>query len=334
MGAHRRFNPLLDEWVLVSPHRSERPWLGATEPVQMVQAQLHDPGCYLCPGNPRVGGEVNPEYRGPFVFRNDFPALTDSSGSPVSDELLASEPAGGECRVLCYSERHDLSLPELPLDSIQAIVECWCNQSAELEARYAWVQVFENKGEMMGCSNPHPHGQIWASDYVPSLPLREFQAQKAHWERTGTCLLAEYLHKELELGDRIIEQDSAWVLLVPFWASWPYETLLLPTRPVSSLSDLLGAEKESLAAILKRGLSRYDNLFECPFPYSMGWHAGDVTAGGCLHAHFFPPLLRSATVRKFMVGFEMLAETQRDITPEQAAERLRSVSATHYRERS
>lgn len=328
---HRRYNPLLDEWVLVSPHRTQRPWQGAQESVAPENRPRHDPTCYLCPGNPRASGDVNPLYEGTYVFPNDYSALLPPKiASRTEDErsgLLRAEPAGGECRVVCFSPRHDLTLAQMEVADIRRVIETWAVQTQELGERYPWVQCFENKGEIMGCSNPHPHGQIWASDFLPSLAAREDATQRAYHAEHGKPLLVETLQEELASGERVVVAGEHWVLLVPFWAVWPFETLLLPRRPVSRLPDTNPAERESLAHVLKEGLARYDALFDVSFPYTMGWHGapydGSDPAPWTLHAHFDPPLLRSATVRKFMVGYEMLAEPQRDLTPELAAKRLR-----------
>jgi UDPglucose--hexose-1-phosphate uridylyltransferase len=335
---HRRHNPLTNEWVLVSPHRTQRPWQGQREASAEGQRPVHDPQCYLCPGNPRAGGVVNPAYTETFVFRNDYSALLpDTPLEPGGNDLLRMEPAQGECRVICFSPRHDLTLPEMEVTAIRRVVEVWAEQVADLGARYQWVQVFENKGAAMGCSNPHPHGQVWAGSFLPQIPAAEDLTQRDHLARTGRSLLLDYLDRELSEGPRIVEESLHWVMLVPFWAVWPFEYLLVPRRHVQRLPDLTTDERGDLAAILKRCLIRYDNLFETSFPYSMGWHGAPTgpNSGDSphwqLHAHFYPPLLRSASVRKFMVGYEMLAEPQRDLTAEQAAARLRDIGVEHYR---
>ncbi len=327
---HRRHNPLAGEWTLVSPHRTQRPWQGAQEPIERPNRPAHDPTCYLCPGNLRASGERNPDYDGTFVFANDYSALLPSRGEEGVGGLLRAEPAGGECRVVCFSPRHDLTLAEMPAGDIRRVVETWADQTAELGARYRWVQIFENKGEIMGCSNPHPHGQIWASDFLPTLAAREDERQRAHYDARRSLLLMDVLHEELASGERVVVAGEHWVLLVPFWATWPFELLLLPRRPVPRLPDLTEGERDDLARVLKEGLGRYDALFATSFPYTMGWHGapfdGRPTDPWILHAHFYPPLLRSATVRKFMVGYEMLAEPGRDLTPETAARRLREAN--------
>jgi UDPglucose--hexose-1-phosphate uridylyltransferase len=286
----------------------------------------------LCPGNERAGGHRNPDYEGTFVFQNDFAALLpDSPLDEAGEGLLQAKGVRGESRVICFSPRHDLSLAEMTLPDIRRVVDVWADQITELGGRYRWVQLFENKGQSMGASNPHPHGQLWATDYLPSIPAKEEEHQHAYFARKGTPMLLDALDQELRAGERIVAQNDHWALLVPFWAVWPFEYLLLPKRHVRRLPDLTEAERNALSPILKEGLRRYDGLFETSFPYSMGWHGAPGETGGDhwqLHAHYYPPLLRSATVRKFMVGFEMLGESQRDITPEQAAERLRRVPLT------
>lgn len=327
---HRRHNPLTDEWVLCSPHRTKRPWQGAQEKPAAEAKPAYDPSCYLCPGNVRTSGERNPEYAHTYVFPNDFPALlTDSPTDAAGSGLLRAKGARGEARVICFSPRHDLTLAEMEVPDIARVVDTWADQITDLGAKYRWVQLFENKGQAMGASNPHPHGQLWACDYLPTLPAKEDACQRAHYDRTGKPLLLDVLEQEKAAGERIVAQNEHWLLLVPFWAVWPFEYLLLPTRAVSRLPELTPKERDALAAILKDGLGRYDALFDVSFPYSMGWHGAPTGPDAedvpwwTLHAHFYPPLLRSATVRKFMVGFELLAEAQRDITPEQAAARLR-----------
>jgi UDPglucose--hexose-1-phosphate uridylyltransferase len=338
---HRRFNALNGEWVLVSPNRTERPWLGATEDAAAAVAPRYDPQCYLCPGNSRSEGKRNPNYTSIFVFDNDFPALLDAapavSASAVADPtqdnpLQQAEGVSGSCRVVCYSPRHDLTLAGMSVAEIGAVISTWTQQALELSPRWRWVQIFENKGAPMGCSNPHPHGQIWSSDFLPTNAVREL-TQQTQWLQThGSPLLLDYADLECSQGDRIIAQEEHWIALVPWWAVWPFEALLLPRRHVREFIELTVAECDSLAAILKQLLTAYDRLFEVSFPYSFGWHSAPLSRdpgdgaraeGWQLHAHFYPPLLRSASVRKFMVGYELLAEAQRDLTPEQAAERLR-----------
>ncbi|PIE29221.1 galactose-1-phosphate uridylyltransferase [candidate division KSB3 bacterium] len=336
---HRRYNALSGEWILVSPHRTKRPWQGKQEAASAEQRPQYDPGCYLCPGNTRAGGHNNPEYDSTFVFTNDFAALLSDTppraeGMP-EHPLIQTQPQQGTCRVICFSPRHDLTLPEMTVESIRKVVDLWADQTRDLGQRYRWVQIFENKGEIMGCSNPHPHGQIWAGSALPNEPYKEDLSQQAYFDRYGTVLLMDYLELEAERAERIVVENRHWMVLVPYWALWPFETLLLPKRCVSRLPDLTDEERNSLSDIMKRFLSKYDNLFHMSFPYSMGWHGAPFSDKEPeywqLHAHYYPPLLRSATVKKFMVGYEMLAEAQRDITAEQAAERLRQLSELHYK---
>lgn len=335
---HRRYNPLTDQWILVSPHRAKRPWQGAQETPTPQQLPAHDADCFLCAGNRRITGDVNPDYQGTFVFTNDFAALmTDTPDAPASaDDLMRCESARGTSRVICFSPDHSKSLPEMTLPALEAVVNTWQQQTAELGQRYPWVQVFENKGAAMGCSNPHPHGQVWANDFIPNEIEREDRQQRAWFVKHHSPLLLDYLHREQQDGRRTVVETEHWLAVVPWWAAWPFETLLLPKAHVTRLTELTAAQSQDLAIALKKLTSRYDNLFQCSFPYSMGWHGapfnGEDNAHWQLHAHFYPPLLRSATVRKFMVGYEMLAEPQRDLTAEQAAERLRSVSDIHFRE--
>lgn len=334
---HRRLNPLNGSEVLVSPHRMTRPWQGQTDEACEARGPAQDPGCYLCPGNMRVTGEPNPHYSGPHVFPNDFAALLPDTPAPGrADPLFAASPARGTARVICFSPDHGASLPLLGTHQIRAVIDTWAAQAEELGRTHAWVQLFENKGAMMGCSNPHPHGQVWATSWIPDEPRREDERQRAWHAEHGRAMLLEVAEREVALGERVVVQNERWAAIVPFWASWPFETLLLPRFPVARMEGLEPADRDILAKLLKELTTRYDNLFRCSFPYSMGWHGapygGGDTAPWQLHAHFYPPLLRSATVRKFMVGFEMLAEAQRDLTPEQAAERLRAVGTRHYLE--
>ncbi|MDB4949041.1 MAG: galactose-phosphate uridylyltransferase [Gemmatimonadetes bacterium] len=333
---HRRLNPLTGEWVLVSPHRAKRPWQGRVEPLAPVHRPAHDPTCYLCPGNERAGGERNPEYTGTFVFDNDFAALRpgspDGAAADVDvDGLLVARAETGICRVICFSPRHDLSLPDMEPAAIRGVVDVWAEEYARLGSRpdIGHVQVFENKGEAMGCSNPHPHGQIWAQASVPLIAARETARMEAHHARHRRTLLSDYLRLELAAGERIVLANDGFVALVPFWAVWPFETLVVSRRPVPSLAELGDAGRDALADVVKRLTVRYDHLFGISFPYSAGLHQaptdGRPHPEWHLHMHFLPPLLRSATVRKFMVGYEMLGEPQRDATPESAAERLRAL---------
>lgn len=354
---HRRFNPLRGEWVLVSPHRTARPWQGHSETTPGDTRPRHDATCYLCPGNRRISGACNPDYDSTFVFTNDFAALLpqiSDIGGGDKNPLLRAQATRGTCRVLCFHPRHDLTMAEMSSDERRAVIDAWTEQSVELGQRYRWVQLFENKGALMGASNPHPHGQIWAHEHIPVEPAAEDATQRTYLAENGRALLLDYVELERERGDRVVVDSEHWTAVVPYWATWPFETLVIPRRSVTRIDQLQAPERDGLADILGRLLCRYDNLFTAPFAYSMGWHGAPWPAGkpddqaGAdqpgnsqpadaahwqLHGHFYPPLLRSASVRKFMVGYEMLAEAQRDITPEQAAERLRAVSDIHYRQR-
>ena len=338
---HVRFNPLRGEWVLVSPQRNARPWQGQIETVADVETPAHDPDCYLCPRSTRAGGLVNPDYRSTYVFDNDFPAVLQSvtRADQAVGDLLVARAEAGVCRVVCFSPRHDLTLARMDRYALRGVVDVWVDETRALgaEAGIGYVQIFENRGAAMGGSNPHPHGQIWATATVPNEPAREQETLRARLASHGTCLLCDYLAVELARGERLVCENDAFVALVPFWAVWPFETLVLPRRHLGGFDAVTSAERDALADLLKRLTTRYDNLFETPFPYSMGFHQrpadGEPHDEWHLHAHFYPPLLRSATVRKFMVGFEMLGTPQRDMTPEDAAARLRAAGEEHYRER-
>lgn len=328
---HRRLNPLTGEWVLVSPHRTRRPWQGQTEGTSAPAELDYDPSCYLCPGNERAGGQFNPAYRTTFVFDNDFAALLPDSEPAALNRngLFVAEVERGLCRVVCFSPRHDLTLARMTPAEIRPVVDTWVDQSLELGALdwVRYVQVFENRGAMMGASNPHPHCQIWAGASIPNEVEKE-RVRQANW-RQG-CLLCEYLAAELAAGERVVHRNRSFAAVVPFWAVWPFELLLVSTRHFSGFGDLASAERDDLAQMLHRITAGYDNLFGCPFPYTMGFHPAPVDegedSGWHFHAHYYPPLLRSATVRKFMVGYEMLATPQRDLTPESAAAQLRTAA--------
>jgi UDPglucose--hexose-1-phosphate uridylyltransferase len=335
---HRRLNPLTGEWVLVSPQRTDRPWLGKVEGRDVAWRPPHDPTCYLCPGNSRAGGVRNPAYPSTYVFDNDYPALIPQTPESEVERagLIVARGERGICRVLCFSPRHDLTISRMTQAEIRAVVDAWVDQFRELSA-VPWVrhvQIFENCGSIMGASNPHPHGQIWANFTVPNQTLKEQVSQEIYYKGRGNCLLCDYLKLELEQGERVVCENDAFAVVVPHWAVWPFETLVLGKRHFPAIDDLTPAEGESLAGILRNITTRYDNLFEVPFPYSMGFHQrptdGQAHPEWHFHAHYYPPLLRSATVQKFMVGYEMLAGPQRDLTPESAAARLREVSEIHY----
>jgi UDPglucose--hexose-1-phosphate uridylyltransferase len=337
---HRRWNPLTREWVLVSPHRTQRPWQGQVEKSAALAALQYDRSCYLCPGNQRAGGTQNPRYSSTFVFTNDFAALKPDIPSARFDQegsgLLVAESEAGTCRVVCFSPRHDLTLARMSVAEIAAVVEVWTHEYRELGsmAEINYVQIFENRGEIMGCSNPHPHGQIWANQTIPNEPRKELQSQLASHSEHRSCLLCHYLKQEQQAALRMVCENDHFMALVPFWAVWPFEVLLLSKEHARDFTSFGVPERVALADILKRITTRYDNLFEISFPYSMGFHPAPTDGQPHLewhfHAHFYPPLLRSATIKKFMVGYEMLASPQRDITPEAAAGRLRETSEVHF----
>jgi len=335
---HRRFNPLTGEWILVSPHRTQRPWQGQMETKASASEVTYDPECYMCPGNKRSTGATNPDYKTVFVFDNDFPALLPQAqqGRFNESDLLIAETETGICRVLCFSPRHNLTLSMMERTDIRAVVDCWAKEFQELGAnpQINYVQIFENRGSMMGASNPHPHCQIWSTATIPNIPATEQESQVAYQNDHGSCLLCDYYAKEKSLGERTVAENDHFLAVVPFWAVWPFETMVLPHRHASSMDELNSEERDALSDILKRLTTRYDNLFQTSFPYSMGFHQrptdGREHSEWHFHAHFFPPLLRSATVRKFMVGFELLGMPQRDISPETSAERLRAVPDSHH----
>ncbi|KAG8236025.1 hypothetical protein J437_LFUL015403 [Ladona fulva] len=335
---HLRYNPLMGEWVLVSPHRMNRPWAGQLESESFETLPEWDPKNPLCPGVRRSNGEVNPNYESTFVFTNDFPAMMEDVPEPPegNDELFCMAPARGTCRVMCLHPKLNKSIPLMNCDEIEAVIDRWIEEMKTLGAHYKWVQIFENKGQMMGCSNPHPHCQIWASSFFPNEPKIKDEFQRNYFLKHGQALLSDYLEKELNKKERLVCSNEDWVCLVPFWAVWPFETMILPRRKVTRMQDLDASQKRHLAFILRVITTKYDNLFKTSFPYSMGWHGAPTgpeqseDEHWVFHGMYFPPLLRSATVRKFMVGYEMLAQAQRDLTPEQAARLLRDQPEIHY----
>ena len=335
---HRRFNILTGEWVLVSPHRNKRPWQGKTESMSADARPVYDPTCYLCPGNQRAGGAQTPVYMGTYVFTNDFPALLpDTPEASMRDGLLLAYSERGICRVICFSPNHALTLPEMEEADLLGVIELWQREYLELGSLpfINHVQIFENKGEIMGCSNPHPHGQIWAQYAIPNEAAKKSAQQKAWFEKTGRTLLSEYLEQERRLGERIVLENEHFTVLAPFWAVWPFEVMIIPRRQQQHIGLMSEQEKTALAAIIKALTIRLDNVFETSFPYSAGIHQAPTDGlehpEWHWHFSFYPPLLRSATVKKFMVGYEMFGESQRDITAEQAADRLRNVSSRHYK---
>ncbi|MBP4137350.1 MULTISPECIES: UDP-glucose--hexose-1-phosphate uridylyltransferase [Flavobacterium] len=337
---HRRYNPLINEWVLVSPHRAKRPWQGQNETILTQTFPKHDANCYLCPGNERANGESNPKYENTFVFDNDFAALKQDDimyEDDIKQTFFKAKPERGISKVVCFSPRHDLTIPEMSLEGIENIIRTWQKEYNELGAiKYInYVQIFENKGNIMGCSNPHPHGQIWAQSSLPTQIEKTQHCLKSYYDKNKTTLLQDYLRDELKKGDRIVIENDHFVALVPFWAIWPYETMIISKRHVVKITDFTAAEVTAYAIILRQLTIKYDNLFKTSFPYSSGIHQAPTDGGEHpewhFHMHFYPPLLRSSTIKKFMVGYEMLAEAQRDITAEKSAEVLREQSDVHYK---
>lgn len=339
---HTRLNILTGEFILVSPHRMKRPWQGKVETASNTSLPAYDPTCYLCPGNKRSEGSINPVYTNPFVFTNDFSALLSDTptGGTNEQDLLVSKSEAGMCRVICFSPNHSLTLPLMDVADIEKVIQLWKEEFTALAAHtnIRYIQIFENKGDIMGCSNPHPHGQIWASTSVPVELQKETTQQQQYFEKHGRSLLSDYLRLELQKQERIVVENEHFVALVPYWAVWPYETMVISKRHVQQVTHFTAEEDRALADVLKRLTTRYDNLFSTSFPYSAGMHQMPVNEspipGWHWHMHFYPPLLRSATVKKFMVGYEMLATPQRDITAEMAADKLRSLSEVHYKHSS
>ena len=343
--SHRRYNPLLGEWVLVSPQRSKRPWQGQQELINEEMLPTHDPSCYLCAGNHRVNGDINPDYKGVYVFDNDFGSLLKdeiewNSVETNSDDFFKLKPERGINRVVCFSEDHRLTIPEMSVDDLKKVIEVWQNEFQILGAidYINHVQIFENKGSVMGCSNPHPHGQIWSQSSIPTLVAKTQENLQKYYQKHQSSLLMDYLKKELESGERIVYENEHFVSLVPFWAVWPYETMIVSKRHIRNILEFTEEEKVAFAEILKINTVKYDNLFQISFPYSAGIHQaptdGEEHPEWHFHMMFYPPLLRSATVKKFMVGYELLAEAQRDITPEQSAQILKNLPLVHYKNRN
>lgn len=336
---HRRLNLLTGEWIQVSPHRAKRPWQGKEESPPGTQKAEYDPDCYLCPGNDRAGDAKNPDYDSTFVFTNDFSALKPDTPSVErnTEDLLIAKGEKGICRVICFSPRHDLTLPEMETSQIRQVVDLWTNEYRELGNRdyIIYVQIFENKGEIMGCSNSHPHGQIWAQETIPDEPAKELKQQVKYFKKHGQTLLADYLDLELKLHERVVVKNDHFAVIVPYWAFWPFETLVISRRPFPRFTEMTEDEKDGLADIIKQITVKYDNVFDVSFPYSAGFHPaptdGREHPEWHFHMHFYPPLLRSATVKKFRVGYEMLGNPQRDITPEASAKLLKELPSEHYK---
>jgi len=338
---HRRYNPLIGEWVLVSPHRAKRPWQGQKESAGNLNLPAYDPTCYLCAGNDRTSGDRNPDYKDVYVFENDFPSLLQEEVAPVqTSPLFQLKPERGINRVICFSPRHDLTIPEMEVSAIEKVIQAWKEQYVDLGSKdfINHVQIFENKGAVMGCSNPHPHGQIWAQSSLPTQVDKTQKHLEKYYNETGRSLLADYLAEELERKERIVVENEHFVVLVPFWAIWPYETLIVSKRHFGNLTQMTAEETVAFADALKRITVKYDNLFDTSFPYSSGIHQtptdGEEHPEWHFHMHFYPPLLRSASVKKFMVGYEMMAEAQRDISPEKSAAVLRDLSEVHYKQKA
>ncbi len=339
--SHRRLNILTGEWIQVSPHRAKRPWQGQVEKTASPSTLGYDPTCYLCPGNKRSNGESNPTYTSTYSFENDFAAIVPTlpEGTFQSDDLLFAKSERGICKVICFSPQHDLTIPEMTTEQITDIVRLWVSEFEQLRQLdfINYIQIFENKGSIMGCSNPHPHGQIWAQESIPMEPLKKQHHQHQYFAKKGRTLVGDYLKAELRLKDRVILENDHFVAVVPFWATWPFETMIIPRRPMADITQMAKDEIEAYAECIRQVTVKYDNLFETSFPYSAGIHQaptdGESHPEWHWHMVFYPPLLRSASVKKFMVGYEMLANPQRDISPEASAERLRQLSTEHYKKR-
>ena len=338
---HRRYNILTGEWIKVSPHRTKRPWQGQVENSEEIKRPEHDKNCYLCPGNSRAGGETTPQYTETFAFINDFSALlSETESDSIDSPFFKANSERGICKVICFSPRHDLTIPVMKKEEIAKVIKVWKKEYHELGSKdyINHVQVFENHGAAMGCSNPHPHGQIWADEFIPDLPSKELTKQKEYFLKNNSPMLIDYVNEELKSKERIVLENDSFVVLVPFWAVWPYETIILPKIQLSSLDDFSDDNINDLASIMKDLGIKYDNLFKTDFPYSMGLHQmptdGKEHPWSTFHMHYFPPLLRSAEVKKFMVGYEMMAMAQRDITAESSAEILRDLPLEHYRIKS
>lgn len=335
---HKRLNILTNDWILVSPHRTKRPWQGKVEAAAITKRPAYDEHCYLCPGNTRSDGSINPKYTAPYAFTNDFSSLLKDtpSGETNINGLLQAKSEKGICRVICFSPRHDLTLPQMEVSEIVAVIKIWQEEFQNL-AKTEWIkyiQIFENKGDIMGCSNPHPHGQIWAQSSIPVEPEKESIQQLDYYQKNNRSLLTAYVEEELKSQERTIAENEHFIALVPFWAVWPYESIIISKRQVQYTHEFNSEETLALAQIMKALTIKYDNLFETSFPYSSGIHQAPVNDGNHpewhWHMHFYPPLLRSATVKKFMVGYEMMANPQRDITAEQAALKLKDLPELHY----
>ncbi len=330
--SHKRYNILTGEWVLVSPHRAKRPWQGQQESLSKEVRPSHDESCYLCARNTRINGEVNPDYEGAFVFTNDFAALqNDSPTFSLNEGLLQAQSETGICKVICFSPDHSKSLAEMSVEAIEKVVDTWKQEYEILgkEETINYVQIFENKGAVMGCSNPHPHGQIWSQSSLPNEVFKKDAKQLEYYTKNNSTILEDYVQQELALKERIIFENDAFVVLVPFWAVWPFEAMILPKKAQKNISCLSVKEGKQFSEAISILTKAYDKLFNCSFPYSSGIHQAPTDGNDNKHWHwhmsFYPPLLRSATVKKFMVGYEMFGSPQRDITAEIAAKRLREL---------